>query len=312
MQPGDGAVGRTMSGRAVTGGQVVPDALLAPFGDAAPLLDDPAALRARFAEHGHVFLRGVLDPAAILAARRAILARLEAVGEVVSGSDGRATGTSRRREVSPDLGAFWRAVSETPELRAVTHGAALGRVMEALFDAPCRGHDFLFLRAAPPGRATGLHYDAPFFTRATRRVATAWIPLGAVPLEQGPLVVVEGSHRFNDLLAEIEGFDVARDTGRKATFATDPIALAAARGVRLLSADFQAGDLLVFGMTLLHASLDNHAGDGALRLSCDIRWQPANEPFDPRYMGPDPGGTTGAGYGELNGAKPLDQPWHIR
>lgn len=34
--------------------------------------------------------------------------------------------------------------------------------------------------------------------------------------------------------------------------------------------------------------------------------------MDPRYSGPHPGGTTGAGYGELNGAKPLTQAWHVR
>ena len=38
---------------------------------------------------------------------------------------------------------------------------------------------------------------------------------------------------------------------------------------------------------------------------------PAN-PGIRRYFGADPGGTTGAGYGELNGAKPLTEPWHIR
>jgi hypothetical protein len=49
-----------------------------------------------------------------------------------------------------------------------------------------------------------------------------------------------------------------------------------------------------------------------VRISCDLRWQPAALPIDERYFGPDPTGTTGAGYAELNGAKPLDQPWHVR
>ncbi len=30
------------------------------------------------------------------------------------------------------------------------------------------------------------------------------------------------------------------------------------------------------------------------------------------HSGPNPGGTTGVGYGELNGAKPLTEPWHTR
>ena len=35
-------------------------------------------------------------------------------------------------------------------------------------------------------------------------------------------------------------------------------------------------------------------------------------PKDPRYFGVNPGGTTGAGYGELNSARPLNEDWHIR
>jgi hypothetical protein len=49
-----------------------------------------------------------------------------------------------------------------------------------------------------------------------------------------------------------------------------------------------------------------------VRLSCDVRWQPADLPLDERYFGAHPGGTTGAGYAELVGAKPLTQEWHVR
>jgi hypothetical protein len=65
-------------------------------------------------------------------------------------------------------------------------------------------------------------------------------------------------------------------------------------------------------MWTLHGSLDNRSAVGRVRLSCDVRCQSASEPLDPRYFGPDPGGVTGAGYGEVNGAKPLTQPWHTR
>lgn len=60
------------------------------------------------------------------------------------------------------------------------------------------------------------------------------------------------------------------------------------------------------------ASPDNRAPIRPVRLSCDVRYQPQSEAFDPRYMGPDPGGTFGGGYGELNGAKPLTEDWHQR
>ena len=72
------------------------------------------------------------------------------------------------------------------------------------------------------------------------------------------------------------------------------------------------GDIVVFGMHLLHGSLDNVDPGQRIRLSCDIRYQAQSEPQDPRYFGPHPGGTTGAGYGELVGAIPLNEEWHIR
>ena len=194
-----------------------------------------------------------------------------------------------------DLGAFWKSVSEGPALRRVTHGPRLHAVLARVAGAPVRAHDYLFLRAAPVGRTTGLHFDYPFFTRATERVYTGWVPLGDVPATDGPLVIVEGSHRFTDLHDEVRGFDVVYDTSRKAQVASDFAEFAESRDCRLLTADFRAGDVCIFGMLTLHGSLDNHSPLGRVRLSCDVRYQPAAEPIDPRYFGPNPGGTTGAG-----------------
>lgn len=298
--------------RAQVKGQAVPEALLGELTDSAALLGDGPALRARLAEDGYLFLRGVIDPAAVRAGRAEVLARLEAVGEIAPGSDGLFTGTSRRRELAPDLGAFWQSVSEGPAFRAVSHGPAVSGLMASVADGAVRGQDYVFLRVGVPGRATGLHFDAPFFTRMHDQVWTVWLPLGDVSIAQGPLVVVEGSHRWEDAIGQVRGFDVVQDTTRKADFGADAISVAQSRGTRLLTADFRAGDLILFGMYTLHGSLDHHEASGRVRVSCDVRWQSAAMPIDPRYFGANPGGTTGAGYGELNGAKPLDQPWHVR
>ena len=73
-----------------------------------------------------------------------------------------------------------------------------------------------------------------------------------------------------------------------------------------------AGDIIVFHMFMLHGALDNTSVQNRVRLSCDVRYQLAADARDPRYFGPDPEGTTGAGYGELIGAKPLTDAWHVR
>jgi ectoine hydroxylase-related dioxygenase (phytanoyl-CoA dioxygenase family) len=188
----------------------------------------------------------------------------------------------------------------------------MAAIVSQLFDTPARPQDYLFLRAGVRGRATDLHYDYPFFTRAHDRVCTAWMPLGDVPVCDGPLVVVEGSHHYRDLIDPMIGHDISKNPERRAAFGSDAIDFARQRGTRLLTADFEAGDVAIFGMYLAHGSLDNHSPLDRVRLSCDVRWQPASLPTDPRYFGADPPGTTGAGYGELNGAKPLTQDWHVR
>src|SRR5436305_567232 len=82
-----------------------------------------AGLPQRLARDGYLYLRGLLPEEAILAARQAILGRLEAVDEVAApATAGIATGRSRRRELHADLGKFWRSVSEEPALRRLTGG----------------------------------------------------------------------------------------------------------------------------------------------------------------------------------------------
>ena len=300
------------SGACWTQGRPLPDARVGELRESSGAAGGEELGR-RLAEDGYVFLRGALDVADVQAARVEVLERLVQVGEIrAPAAEGIATGESRRAELVGDLGAFWKSVSEGPALRRVTHGARLHAVLARIAGAPVRAHDYMFLRAAPAGRSTGLHFDAPFFTRATPRVYTAWVPLGDVPATDGPLVIAEGSHHFTDLHDGIRGFDVAYDASRRAQLAADFGEFAESRDCRLLTADFRAGDVCVFGMLTLHGSLDNHSPLGRVRLSCDVRYQPAAEPIDPRYFGPSPGGTTGAGYGELNGAKPLTQAWHVR
>ena len=294
-------------------GEPVPGSMFGELVDSSAIFPDSSALGRRLRDDGYLFLRGLHEVDAILAAREEVFKRLEAVGEVESPAvDGIFTGSSHRREREPDLGAFWKSVSEGPRLREVTHGPRIREIIGTVFGEPVVPHDYAYIRPAPVGRSTGPHCDYPFFARATERVVTVWTALGPVPLRDGPVAVIEGSHRFRDLADATRGFDVAQQTDRHATRPENHVAFARSRGARLLSADFGPGDMLVFGMFTWHGSLDNHSPIRRMRLSSDIRFQPAGEPRDPRYFGTDPGGTTGAGYGELNGAKPLTEPWHIR
>ena len=109
-----------------------------------------------------------------------------------------------------------------------------------------------------------------------------------------------------------ENFDVVVNKEQKASIDEHPVTFARKRNSKLLTTTFMPGDVLIFGMHMLHGAFENHATDNRIRLTCDIRYQPSSEPRDPRYFGTSPGGTTGTGYGELNGARPLTEDWHVR
>jgi ectoine hydroxylase-related dioxygenase (phytanoyl-CoA dioxygenase family) len=299
--------------------RAIPSARFGPLVEFTGDHGDEAAVQRQLAEHGYCLLRNAIARDAVLDARREVFARLESVGEIRPPAEQAiATGDSLRRDHHPDANAFWQSVSEGPRLRSVSHGERLHELMALVFDEPARAHDMLYLRPTPPGRSTKLHYDFPFFAGRSRRIHTAWIPFGDIPIGDGPLVIVAGSNRFVDLIEPIRSHDYASDRSNQAVQqaayekpnAVHPITLAERRDTRLLSTEFRAGDLMIFDGFTLHGSLDNVSMIGRVRLSCDVRFQPAADPCDDdRYFGPHPRGSNGGGYGDMKAAKPMTDPW---
>lgn len=295
--------------------RVIPDELLGPLTEYSGSLDDSAELQRCLDEDGYLFMRGALNADEARSARAEVFGRLHDVDEITAPAvEGIATGSSRRREITGNLGEFWQSVSEGAALRHVSHGRRLCEILSAVLGEAARPHDLMYLRPTAPGRSTPLHYDYPFFAGRSDRILTAWIPLGDVPLYEGPLVIVEGSKQFADLIDPIREVDYTADRSnaavQKAAYdgqnKTDPLTLVRNRGTRLLTADFQAGDLVVFSGFTMHGSLDNHSPSGRVRLSVDVRFQPAADPADDeRYFGTHPTGSNGGGYGDMRGAKPL-------
>lgn len=298
---------------AVAQGQQVPDDLLGELVDSSSILDQSSQVRVRLADDGYVLLRRAVPGEIVAFAREEVFQRLAEVGEIEQpATDGIATGKSHRRETAGDLGEFWRSVCAGPALRAATHGSQMREIMSRLLGEPARAHDYMFLRPGRPGLSTRLHYDLPFFSRGSDRIYTAWLALSDIPITDGSLAVVEHSNRFDDLLDSIRRVDYDSSDTPTVQVMQDTVQFVRDRDSRLLSTHFQPGDLIVFDMVTLHGTLDNQSEIGRVRLSCDVRWQPATDPVDPRYRGSNPPGTTGAGYGELNGAKPLTDDWHTR
>ncbi len=304
-----------MNSTATIQGVEIPSERFGHLADFPGSASDAALLKQHLNDHGYVLLRNVLDVDLVTAARSEVFGRLADQDEIADPPcDGIATGTSRRIDPASDGGAFWTSVNEGPALRRLTHGPGMMAIMESTLEEPARAFDLIYLRPTCVGKATAMHYDYPFFAGSVQPMFNAWIPIGKAPIQDGPMVLVEGSHRFDDLIAPFLAIDYAADRSdsvvQQAAYAgpgqSDPIRLVEDRDTRLLSADFRSGDLLIISMFMLHGSLDNVSPVNQVRLSCDVRYQPASQPADDgRYFGATPSGSKGGGYGDMRGAQPL-------
>jgi hypothetical protein len=262
---------------------------------------DFPALRRRFAEDGYLYLPGYLDRAEVLAARGAIAKHLAAAGWL----DDRYPAIEA--VAAPSAGS----VTMAERARWCRDSAAVQRLLYAgrtiafytgLLGGPVRHFDYTWLRAVRPGQGTAPHGDSVFMNRGTTELYTAWTPLGDISLELGGLIVLENSHRQDDVKQEYGQRDVdayCSNHDDAAEYASgekwwngvlneNPAELRVQLGGRWLTAAFKAGDLLTFGMYTLHASLDNQSD--RVRLSTDSRYQLASEAVDERWIGAEPVG----------------------
>jgi hypothetical protein len=251
--------------------------------DSTGLLPNVAALRERMDEDGYLLLRGFHDPEQVLAARRHVLERLAENGQLdperplmdavpAAGARGAFLGGSK---------AITRAA---PFLELVESPRVMG-FFERFLDGAPRTYDYKWLRVVGPGAFTGAHYDIVYMGRGTDRVYTVWTPFGDVSFEMGPLAILVGSHRFERVRETYGRMDVDRDKV-VGWFTNDPVEMVDRFGGQWQSSEFRAGDVLIFGMYTMHASLNNRSD--RYRISADTRYQRADEPVDERWIGEDP------------------------
>lgn len=129
-----------------------------------------------------------------------------------------------------------------------------------------------------PGSATQAHYDLVYLREGTDRLLSAWIPLGACPVELGGLVYLEGSHQ------RVQAEEAAGTHRRAAWITADLPGMAEDYDSRWLLADFEPGDVVVHSAHMIHAATDNVATDRTMRLSTDIRYQRRHDPIDWRWQ----------------------------
>jgi ectoine hydroxylase-related dioxygenase (phytanoyl-CoA dioxygenase family) len=273
--------------------------------ESADAAGDMPELRRRLAEEGYLYLRGYLDRDEVLAARASLTDRLAQAG-VLDPAHPPIDGVCR-----PGAGYVFRPeiANGNPAVQNLLYTGRLVAFYEQLFGEAIRHYDFTWLRAIGPGKGTNPHCDLPYMGRGTHRHLTCWLPYGDIAFELGGLMILEGSHRRMDLLEsyvyrDVDGYcenrprDASNAKAGKWTFSGTlshhPPMVRDKFGGRWLTTEFRAGDILTFGMFVVHASLDNRTAN-RLRISSDSRYQRASEAIDDRWIGPNPPGHSTAG-----------------
>jgi hypothetical protein len=262
--------------------------------------DDAGALRQRMQEDGYLYLPGYLDRDQVLEARREIVTRLAAGGQLHPDCDP----MEAIRRPGLEIGWMPDLARNNPALDKVLYAGRMIEFYEGLLGGPVRHFDYTWFRAVcrGPQHTTPPHCDIVYMGRGTKQLYTAWTPIGDVPLEMGGLMILEGSNRKADKLKHYLERDVDTycvngrhaadiESGKKTWewpgwLSPNPVSLRAKLGGRWLTTEYRAGDLLTFTMATVHAALDNYTD--RIRLSSDSRYQPAAEPADERWIGENP------------------------
>ncbi len=273
--------------------------------DSSHLLNDIDELKKRIKQDGYLLMRNLIPAETVLTAREAIVNYLEENKALVGGEP-------LMEAVMPKSGKEVRmtgqsAITHHPASLEVFENKVLFEFFRQFFGEEAVTYDYKWLRAVGNENFTGCHYDVVYMGRGSRNVHTVWIPIGNIPVNQGTLAILEGSHNlesFARLRNTYGNIDVDRDMISEGWFSSDPYEITEKFGGRWLTTTFNPGDVLIFGLFTMHASTTNLTD--RFRISCDIRFQPAGEKMDERWAGKKPVGHYAWGK-EQNKERPITE-----
>jgi len=271
-----------------------PDAI-GPLSDCSDIFDDTAALRAHMADEGYLYLPGFLDVNDVNAARLAIAGKLAAVGA----PDPRRPSIEAAAHPDYTGAAAHEPAQKQPELESLIYGPRVMAFYDRFLGGKAAHYDYTWLRVVAPGKGTPAHCDIVYMGRGTPNLYTMWTPLGDVDRTLGGLLILEHSHhhqRLRDTYCrkDVDSYCTNKPSGEKdyaafgsnGSLGANPPQVRRSIGGRWLTADYSAGDVVIFSAFLVHAGLDNQTD--RIRLSSDSRYQLASEAIDERWIGDNP------------------------
>jgi ectoine hydroxylase-related dioxygenase (phytanoyl-CoA dioxygenase family) len=270
----------------------------------------PASLQERLEEDGYLYIPGFFDREEILSIRKDIVNALAEKGLIDTSfpliDAVKSDNADMSFQTDPRLAVeFMTTIAKSSSrLQKLLYSGRIIQFFEGLFREPVRHFDFTWTRMMGRGQGTEPHCDIVYMSRGTSRLLTSWIPYGDISYDVGGLMMLENSHQQAHVLAnylkrDVDNYCENRPEAEKiksgeipytwnGVLSKNPASLQQKLGGRWLSAEYRMGDILIFGMKIVHAGMDNQSN--RFRFSTDTRYQPASEPIDERWIGEKPVG----------------------
>jgi len=273
------------------------------------ILNNIQALRERFKEDGYLLIRNFHERNKVLEARNDLLEKLQQMGRLDPKSPIEKGIIGPEGKDATFMGFSEKLKKDIPAVVELSESDRVMSFFNQFLGDETLTFDFKWTRAVGNGGNTGAHYDNVYMGRGTKNLYTVWTPLGDVPLEQGPLVVCLGSQHFEQVKNTYGKMDVDRDNVEGGWLTDDPYEIVETFGGKWATTSFKAGDAIIFGMFLLHGSLNNMTN--RYRLSMDTRYQLKSEPVDERWFGKNAKGHYAWGKGKVKTITEARKEWGI-
>lgn len=223
-------------------------------------------LRARLRTDGYLFFRGIVPRATLLELRDQITRILADLGWILDGDErmaAKAIGLAQR-EGEPGYFAALDRIVRLEALHSLAHEPHLLAVMRQALGESAFPHPLSITRLVFPNNpeiTTPPHQDYRN-NQGTANLTAAWMPLGDCPIQQGALAILEGSQKAGLLPLQYH-----LGPGNRGAVLNEEL-----QELRWVSADFKAGDILLFPSLTVHSALENRHPQ-SMRLSVDFRYQ---------------------------------------
>ena len=233
------------------------------------------SLQDELASNGYALIRDLIPPTDLTILLDDVTTILSAAGWLLSGHDPRkrvANPAAACGDPDPSFKRTYREIFNLESFHALPHNARLKQMMMMI------AGDQILIHPKPIGRlifpncerlTVHPHQDYRFMN-GDSECYTVWIPLHDCPTDEGPLQILEGSHRFGFQTHEDENLHVPE------------IPAGAALGDNWVGGPINAGDVLLFHSLTVHAASPNRSD--RLRISLDCRFQDSRLALNPANL----------------------------